>query len=217
MKFVRLDAGEFMMGSPANEQYRGNDETQHREQITKPFMLGVHEVTQAQWKAVMGANPSAFKGDDLPVELVSWNDAVEFCQKLSLREGKKYRLPTEAEWEYACRSGTTTPFHFGATISTDQANYDGRFVYGNGRKGIYRNKTTAAGSFQPNAWGLYDMHGNVWEWCEDKYEEGKAISVWRGGSWLNLPWNCRSAIRIRYSPNIRFSSLGFRVTLDLSY
>ena len=166
MRFAWIPPGTFLMGSPANEPeregYAGADETQHGVTLTKGFHLGIHQVTQAQWQAVMGANPSDFEGDgNLPVENVSWDDCEAFCQALGKKDGKTYRLPTEAEWEYACRAATTTPFHFGGTISTDQSNYDGNYTYGGGKKGVYRQKTTPAGSFPANAWGLFDMHGNV--------------------------------------------------------
>jgi formylglycine-generating enzyme required for sulfatase activity len=230
MKLVYIPAGSFMMGSPSNEKDRESDEgPQHHVQISKGFYMGAYEVTQAQWQAVMGSNPSNFKGNNLPVEKVSWNDAVEFCEKLSHQEGKTYRLPTEAEWEYACRAGTTTPFYFGQTISTDQANYDGNYTYGSGRKGIYRQKTTAVGSFAPNAFGLYDMHGNVWEWCSDWYGENYYSSspgvdpqgpasgsyrVLRGGSWGYSPGHCRSASRGRHTPDLRGGDVGgFRIVL----
>src|SRR5262249_47079270 len=147
-----------------------DDETLHRVTLTQGFHLGVHQVTQAQWQAIMGNNPSNFTGNDRPVEMVSWNDCVDFCKRLGEKTGMWFRLPTEAEWEYACRAGTTTPFHFGETISTDQANYDGNYTYGNGTRGVYRKRTKPAGSFPANAWGLHEMHGNVWEWCQDGYE-----------------------------------------------
>ena len=167
LELMPIPAGTFMMGSPETEANRESHEVRHQVAISKPFYLGVYAVTQAQYRMVMGVNLSKFKGDNLPVESVSWNEAVEFCQKLSANTDRKVRLPTEAEWEYACRAGTTTPFNTGDTISTDQANYDGNHTYGNGSKGVFREKTTPVGSFPPNAWGLYDMHGNVWEWCSD--------------------------------------------------
>ncbi|MBN2590029.1 MAG: SUMF1/EgtB/PvdO family nonheme iron enzyme [Sedimentisphaerales bacterium] len=229
MELIYIPSGEFMMGSPSSEEKRKSDEgPQHRVTISKGFWMGVYEVTQAEYEAVMGSNPSYFKGDNLPVEQVSWNYAVEFCKKLTQKEGKTYRLPTEAEWEYSCRAGTTTPFNTGQTISTDQANYDGNYVYGNGREGIYLKKTTAVGSFQPNAFGLYDMHGSVWEWCQDWYDknyysncpsidpEGPSSGssyVLRGGSWFFEPWYCRSAHRSMSSANLLSSSYGFRVVV----
>ncbi len=227
MKLIEIKPGEFTMGSPETEKDREDDETQHKVKITKPFMLGVHEVTQKQWQAVMGNNPSYFKGDDLPVETVSWDDATEFCRKLSEKEGKKYRLPMEAEWEYACRAGTTTPFHTGRTIGTAQANYDGTSTYGSGVVGVYRQKTTPVGSFPPNAWGLHDMHGNVWEWCGDWYgpypagdvtdptgpTNGDGLRVLRGGAWGSNPGFCRSAFRGWGGPGCRYDGGGFRVAV----
>jgi formylglycine-generating enzyme required for sulfatase activity len=228
MKLVLIPAGKFLMGSPKTEEKRDSDDGQHPVTISKAFYLGTTEVTQKQYQAVMGSNPSTLKGDDLPVEKVSWNDAVEFCKKLSQKEGKAYRLPTEAEWEYACRAGTSTPFHTGATISTDQANYDGKYTYGNGVKGVSRQKAVAVGSFKPNPWGLYDMHGNVFEWCSDwygKYPQGEAtdptgpkqgaLRVLRGGSARDVPAACRSAHRSKNSPNGRYNLIGFRVALDV--
>jgi formylglycine-generating enzyme required for sulfatase activity len=131
--------------------------------------MGKYEVTQAQYQAIMGNNPSNFKGEKRPVEQVSWNDAVKFCEELSKKTGRAYRLPSEAEWEYAARAGTDTPFHFGETITTDLANYNGNFTYASAPKGEYRKETTDVGIFPPNSFGLYDMCGNVWEWCLDKY------------------------------------------------
>ena len=232
MKFAWIPPGTFLMGSPANEPeregYDGADESQHGVTLTKGFHLGVHQVTQAQWQAVMGGNPSHFKGDNLPVENVSWEDCVAFCAALGKKDGKSYRLPTEAEWEYACRAGTTTPFHFGDTISVNQANYDGNYTYGNGKKGVYRQKTTPVGSFPANAWGLYDVHGNVWEWCADwfgPYPEGELKDpqgfiggdrrVCRGGSWSDIPGFCRSAYRSGSAPACRDDVLGLRVCLLL--
>jgi formylglycine-generating enzyme required for sulfatase activity len=228
MEFTSIPAGSFMMGSLASERGRDWDEGQHQVTITKPFRLGVYEVTQEQWQAVMGSNPSYFKGNKKPVKKVSWDDANEFCRKLSNLTGGTFRLPTEAEWEYACRAGTTTAFNTGETISTDQANYNGNYTYGNGRKGVDRERTTPVGSFKSNAWGLYDMHGNVWEWCSDwhgDYLKGSVSDpkgpgngrnrVLRGGSWYNDPEYCRSAYRDGFAPGFRsLNYYGFRVALD---
>jgi len=169
LEMIFIPPGEFMMGSPAEEEDRDDDENLHQVRLTKGFYLGRYPVTQAQYKAVMGKNRSHFKGKDRPVEEVSWRDAAAFCEQLSHRVGQRVMLPTEAQWEYACRAGTTTPFSFGATISTNQANYDGNHTYGGGSKGVYREETTRVGQFSSNAWGLYDMHGNVDEWCSDWY------------------------------------------------
>ncbi len=222
MKLRLIPAGEFTMGSPATESDRGDDETQHGVSITKPFYLGVTEVTQEQYQKVMGTNPSYFKGPQNPVEKVSWADAVEFCGKLSAMPAEKtaghvYRLPTEAEWEYACRSGTTTAYGFG-----DDASRLGYYGWFNGNSD---SKTHPVGEKKPNAWGLYDMHGNVWEWCQDwggDYPSGSATDptgatsdlyrVRRGGGWYGNAGYCRSAGRGRGdSPEGRYDRLGFRV------
>jgi uncharacterized protein (TIGR02996 family) len=178
MKFAWIPAGTFLMGSPESEEGRNEDETQHQVTLSKGFYLAIHPVTQATWLEIMTRKPASddgFLGSDLPAETdtenATWEHCVEFLQKLSERDGHAYRLPTEAEWEYACRAGTTTPFFFGETISTDQANYHGRYPYGKGKKGVYRAKPTPVGSFPPNAWGLFDMHGNFWERCQDYYGE----------------------------------------------
>ncbi len=232
MKFAWIPPGTFLMGSPPNELERQDDETQHKVTLTKGFWMGVHQVTQAQWQAVMGFNPSNCEGANRPVEEISWNDAFAFCTALRTMDGKMYRLPTEAEWEYACRAGTTTPFHFGATISTDQANYDGRYTYDTGKEGVYRKGTTPVGSFPANAWGLFDMHGNVWEWCQDLYAPYKTGDitdslnetsggacvlrrVLRGGSYFRQPWDCRSAFRFRRTPGSGNYPAGCRVCLCL--
>ena len=231
MKFVWIPPGTFQMGSPKEEKHRNPIETQHKVTLTKGFFMGVYTVTQDQWMKVMGGkNPSGFASDKeklvLPVDSVSWSDCQEFLKKLREKEMKPYRLPTEAEWEYACRAGTTTPFHFGETISLDQANYDGDYAYGNGKKGVRRLKTTPVGAFPANAFGLHDMHGNLYQWCQDWYgdypqndvtdpqgpEKGQA-RVLRGGSWKSSPVSCRSAERLWYEPETRFYLYGFRVAL----
>jgi len=206
----------------------GSSEYSHEKphQVTiKPFYLGKYPITQAQWQAVMGKNHSYFKGEKRPVENVSWNDAVNFCETLSVLTGETYRLPSEAEWEYACRAGTTTPFYFGETITSDLVNYDGNYPYGLGPKGRYREETTEVGQFPPNAFGLYDMHGNVYEWCADTYhdnyqgaptdgsvwEKGGKERVLRGGAWSFVADNCRSAYRYWFDQGGRYGIVGFRV------
>jgi formylglycine-generating enzyme required for sulfatase activity len=229
LEMTAIPGGNFMMGSPKNElKRRDNESPQH--QVTVPsFFIGKYPVTQAQYQAIMGTNPSYFKGSNRPVEQVSWNNAVAFCEKLSQKIGKTYRLPSEAQWEYACRAGTTTPFHFGKTITTALANYRGNYTYGQGPKGVSRKETREVGSFGvANNFGLYDMHGNVWEWCQDhwhgNYEgaptDGSAsLSVenntnrrlLRGGSWDYRPGICRSAYRYVYNLAFYNVSIGFRV------
>jgi formylglycine-generating enzyme required for sulfatase activity len=225
MEFVWVPPGTFVMGSPKNELGRYFDERQHKVTITKGFYMGKYTVTQAQWKAVFGDEPSAFKGGkSLPVESVSWDGCQGFIRKLRGIDQNPYRLPTEAEWEYACRAGTKTPFCFGDTISSDQANYDGNYIYGDGKKGISRKKTTAVGSFPPNAWGLHDMHGNVWQFCQDvyaEYPENDVVDpkgpekgthrVARGGSYFHDPQCARSASRLQCEPDIESDIVGFRV------
>lgn len=230
-EFVSIPAGKFKMGSPDTEVGRNEDEETQHEVTVSGFFMGKYEVTQAQWKAVMGIdnNPSKFKGDNRPVENVSWNKAQEFITKLNKQTGKTYRLPTEAEWEYACRAGTETVFNTGKNITTDQANYDGQYPYADYPKGMYRECTTDAGTFEPNAWGLYDMHGNVWEWCSDWYEEeyytnspdtdpkGPAsgeFRVIRGGSWFSGAVMCRSARRYSQYPTNTKNYLGFRLVIS---
>jgi formylglycine-generating enzyme required for sulfatase activity len=229
MEFVLIEPGEFQMGSPGTEAERYDREgPQHKVRITKQFFMGSTEVTQSQYKAVMGGwNPSYFKDGRSPVENVNWDYAVAFCKKLSERDGVRYRLPTEAEWEYACRAGTTTPFYTGETISTEQANYDGNYTYGTGRKGAFRAETAPVRSFPANPWGLHDMHGNVWEWCYDgmrTYKGGESTDpqgpitpgssrVLRGGVWGFDPSYCRSALRTGGGPAAAGNGNGFRVVV----
>jgi formylglycine-generating enzyme required for sulfatase activity len=232
MKFVWIPPGTFKMGSPESELARDEQEILHKVTLTKGFYLGVYPVTQEQWQAVMGKNPSRFKGEkNLPVETICWDDCQEFIKKLRAKDKKAYRLPTEAEWEYACRAGTTTPFYFGETISTDLVNYNGDWFapYGNGKKGVFRNKTTPVGSFPANPWGLHDMHGNVWQWCQDWYGDYPQADVvdpqgadknggsrghgrvQRGGSLHNPAERCRSAYRGWYSSDNRHYQFGCRL------
>jgi formylglycine-generating enzyme required for sulfatase activity/predicted Ser/Thr protein kinase len=257
LELVEIPAGEFMMGAAADEKdalfhkhvstfskehYPEFDECPQHQVRLNSFFMGKYAVTQAQWKAVMGKknlwqsitgnNPSYFKGNKLPVENVSWNDATEFCIRLSQMTGKKVRLPSEAEWEYACRSGTTTPFSFGENITTDQVNYNGKNSYMNRVKEKCRGKTLDVDSFSPNDWGLYQMHGNIREWCEDLYHrdyKGAPVdgSAWivdghrggerilRGGGFNFFGYGCRSASR---NDSVlldgKYKSIGFRVIVS---
>jgi formylglycine-generating enzyme required for sulfatase activity len=231
MKLVRIEPGQFMMGSPKNEADRFDDEgPMHEVEITKPFFIGVYAVTQEEYEKVAGKNPSDFKGARLPVENVPWDDAIEFCRKLSQNEGKTIDLPTEAEWEYACRGGSAGPFHYGSALSSKQANFVGSSPYGGAAKGPWLEKTVPVGSYEPNALGLYDMHGNVWQWCKDWYKadfyeesprrdpQGPAKGerrVLRGGSWGSVAASCRSASRTHDGAGDRFDAGGFRVVMRL--
>ena len=234
LDMIQIPGGSFRMGSPEDELERRKNEGPQHQVTVADFLMGKYPVTQAQWRAVaampqvkidLDPDPSNLKGDNRPVEQVNWHDAMEFCARLSAHTQRTYTLPSEAQWEYACRAGTTTPFHFGETITTDLANYDGSCNYGSEPEGIYRKETTDVGSFPPNAFGLYDMHGNVWEWCLDHYHENYEGaptdgSAWvtdsdrrilRGGSWYHGPWGCRCAYRLNNGPDVRSYSFGFRV------
>jgi formylglycine-generating enzyme required for sulfatase activity len=227
-EMVYVQGGTFTMGSPASEPERSSDEVQHQVTLSS-FYIGKYEVTQGQWEAVMGDNPSDFKkGDNYPVENVSWNDVQEFLRKLNAATGKHYRLPTEAEWEYACRAGSTTPFNTGNNLTTSQANYDGNYPYTSNSKGTYLERTQPVGSYPANAWGIYDMHGNVWEWCGDWYGDYSTSAqtnptgpssgsnrVFRGGSWNRRAKYCRSARRGKIGSGTDNSSGGFRVVASL--
>lgn len=234
MKLRRIPAGAFEMGSPAGESGRHDDEPRRKVTISRPFYIGVYEVTQGQYEELMGRNPSGFKGRSLPADNISWNDAVEFCRRLSERDaekgaGAKYRLPTEAEWEFACRGGSSKAFSFGNAAGSREANFDGTQPYGNGKPGQDLAMTIKVGSYAPNPFGLYDMHGNVAEWCADWFgrsidltaltdPQGPATGtrrVIRGGSWLSAGADCRSAWRGSEAPERFDSILGFRVVADV--
>ena len=230
LELVLIQPGTFLMGSPASEAQRSNDETQHQVTLTQVFYLGKYPVTQAQWKAVMGSNPSYFEGATLPVEEVSWDDAQLFCGKVGKKTGQVVGLPTDAQWEYSCRAGSSTPFHFGNILNGWQANCDGNFPYGTTKKGQYPRKTTPVGRYPANAWGLHDMHGNVWEWCQDWYgdyhkgpikdPQGGVIGdlrILRGGSYDDTADNCRAAVRCRNALDFKiyFSyHCGFRLFMS---
>jgi formylglycine-generating enzyme required for sulfatase activity/pimeloyl-ACP methyl ester carboxylesterase len=239
MKSVRIEPGKFQMGSPPDEAKRRGDEARHEVEITKPYGMSVYTVTQAQYRQVMGMRPSFFspKGDgrdkvsglntnDFPVENVSWEEAMDFCRIVSLRpavrdKGWVVDLPTEAEWEYACRAGTETAFHYGNSLSSQQANFNGNIPYGDAANGPNLQRTTKVGSYEANAWGLYDMHGNVFQWCKGWYDKdyqnkdnkSRSKHVARGGAWqLGAPGS-RSANRQPVDPTVRASVLGFRVAV----
>ncbi len=230
LEMVYVPEGSFIMGTPDDEEGRSHDENPQHEVNVTSFLMSKYPITQAQYLAIMKTNPSMFQGEKKPVECVSYYDCLEFCQKLSELSGLNLRLPSEAEWEYACRAGTTTPFYYGETITTDLANYRGEFAYGKGPKGMYRKETTDVGSFPPNAFGLYDLHGNVWEWCADTWHETydnaptESIAwvdqttgdefqprVLRGGSWDDTAYYCRSGVRLWTSPHVQGKLIGFRV------
>ena len=224
--FRWISPGRFMMGSPENEPERSENELLHEVELTRGFWLADTACTQALWEAVMGNNPSHFKGPERPVESVSWEDCQEFIARINkLFPESEFRLPIEAEWEYACRAGTAKPFWFGKQITPEQVNYDGNNPYAGGEKGLNRGETVEVRSLPPNGWGLYEMHGNILEWCADwygAYEEGQAVDprgplegvgrVLRGGSWINFAGDCRSADRGWDHPGIRYDGgFGFRL------
>lgn len=248
MKLVAIPPGEFQMGSPDSDpDARDDEKPQHLVRITKPFLVGMYEVTQREYEAVQGNNPSSFAStgngsekvdgldtSEFPVERVSWLDAVEFCSKLSDRAeekaaGRTYRLLTEAEWQYCCRAGTTTRFHYGDSLSSHQANINGRFPYGGAKRGPYLKRTARVGSYSPNAFGLFDMHGNVAELCSDWYgrdyyqhsptddpqgpEEGSDHLV-MGGSWSSDAFRCRAAHRRSNAVSGVARYFGFRVACE---
>lgn len=250
MKLIEIPAGEFEMGAPESEaESRADERPLHRIRISRPFFLGVHEVTQQEYKHVMGSNPSYFsregegrrkvEGIDtraFPVENVSWEDGIAFCKKLSelpeeQKAGRVYRLPTEAEWQYACRAGTTTAFHYGRALGAGDANINGNFPYGGAPRGVFLGRTAVVGSYRPNAFGLHDMHGNVAELTADWYgrsyfkdspaidppgPEAGADRVVCGGSWGTDAARCRAAFRRSNAPSGKASYFGFRVACSVS-
>ena len=248
MRLARIPAGDFMMGTPASE--KGStpaEQPQHLVKFMRPFYLSIYEVTQAEFQQVLGRNPSEFQSVEgqetgrFPVDSVCWDDAVEFCSKLSEAAeeklaGRVYRLPTEAEWEYSCRAGTSTVFHFGDSASAADANFDGQHPYGGKSRDTSPRRTTVVGSYQPNAFGLYDMHGNVNEWCADRFQKGYyknsqdddppgptegelygfPVRVLRGGGWNSIGMMCRSGER-HYDPPTRiYHDYGFRVASSIA-
>lgn len=228
MKFIRIHAGAFVMGTPEGEPERQSDEIRHSVRITRDFYMSETEVTQAQWLRVMGKNPSHFQNcGDCPVETVNYYDIRSFIDRLS-DGGSTFRLPTEGEWEYACRAGTQTPFATGENLTTHQANYDGRFPYDHFPRGLFRGKTSMVRAFPANPWGLYDMEGNVWEWCEDwyaPYPRNEVVDpsgatagqrkVIRGGSWYFAADSARCGLRYTHRPQDSGFSLGFRLIAEL--
>lgn len=240
LDMVLVPGGTFLMGSPKNEPQRDSSEDPQHTVTVPTFLMGRYAVTQTQWRLVAGLprvkgrldpNPSDFKGDNRPVERVSWYEAEEFCSRLTVHTGRPYKLPSEAQWEYACRAGTQTPFYFGQTLTDEVANYRATSTYNNGPKGKFLEETVDVTHFGlANAYGLCDMHGNLWEWCADHWHDNydqaptdgspwltknsEANRVLRGGSWIDYPRNCRSASRDLYKPSDRFNSLGFRVSCE---
>ncbi len=245
MKLVLIPPGRFLMGSPFSEPYHSPDEGPvHEVTLTRPYYLGCFPVTQQEYHEVMQSRPSHFAPDGplpyyrlndvdtsrFPVDSVDYEDAVAFCKRLSAlpeerAAGRRYRLPTEAEWEYACRAGTSSVFYFGDSLSSRQANFDGNYPYGGAERGVYLKRTCNVGQYPPNAFGLYDMYGNVWEWCSDWFDEnfyryspkndpvgppGGDAHVLRGGSWIDASWHCRSADR---SHREALHYVGFRVVM----
>jgi len=213
--FRWIEPGTFLMGSPADEFGRFKDEGQHEVTFKNGFWLADTTVTQALWEFVVNNNPSEFKGNNRPVEQVSWTDAREFISKVNdMKPELGLLLPNEAQWEYACRAGTTSAFSFGEQIVPENVNYNGLQSYNNGRTGEYRGQTVEVGSLPPNDWGFYEMHGNIQEWCQSWSDDSlkvKTRRILRGGSCINSGEYCRSAYRNDYTPSSRFNVSGFRL------
>ena len=232
LEIVYIPGGSFLMGSPTEEVGRYSDEGPQHRVTLQPFYMSKYPITQEQYEVIMGNNPSRFIGEKRPVEKVSWQDATKFCQRLSRKMGRDYRLPRESQWEYACRAGTTTPFNFGKTITPELVNYNGKYPYGNAPKGKYRQQTTDVGIFPPNAFGLYDMYGNVWEWCAEEWDDNydgasrdgnvrldrsQEPPRLRGGSWFSSSNACRSTYRLNIGRrDIHSFNIGFRVVCSVA-
>jgi formylglycine-generating enzyme required for sulfatase activity len=228
LELALIPAGTFLMGSKDDEELSDDETPRHAVTLTRPFWLGIYPVTQSQWRAIMGSNPSRSKKPDQPVEQVSWIRCQSFCEKAREKTGWRFRLPTEAEWEYACRAGTTTPFHFGTSACSRQASFNGDVPYGGGEKGASAGVPCPVGQYTPNAWGLYDMHGQVWEWCQDWYANSfYKVSrkkdpvgprtgqhrVIRGGGCAAVGRRCRASARGSALADQFYESWGFRVAL----
>jgi formylglycine-generating enzyme required for sulfatase activity len=225
LDLVLIPGGTFMMG---DNRHHPDEQPVHQVTVA-PFYMGKYPITQAQYRSIIGDNLSSGLGADDPAEKINWDDALAFCAKLSQQTGKQYTLPSEAQWEYACRANTTTAFHFGATITPDLVNYNGEYPYNGAPTGENRAQSTPVGTFPPNAFGLSDMHGNVWEWCLDEYQpnylnapiDGSALvdtsanpkRVMRGGSWDYVAKGCRSSVRCSLDSSLRMDGCGFRVVL----
>ncbi|BAQ65039.1 formylglycine-generating enzyme family protein [Geminocystis sp. NIES-3709] len=236
LEMVYIPQGQFIMGTPETEQGRSKDETPQHQVLIESFFVSKYPITQNQYIAVMNENPSFFKGENKPVENISWFSAQNFCQKLSALTGKQFRLLTESEWEYVCRARTETPFSFGKSITPELANYKASYGYGDGKSGQWRQETTDVDSFYANDFGLYDLHGNVWEWCQDHWHEDYDRSpcdgsawletspdseedlprVIRGGSWDDTAYYCRSGVRLWTLPQFKGKLIGFRVACDIN-
>ena len=228
LEMLLIPSSIFQMGSPSRT---GNPDEQPQHLVTvKSFMMSRFLATQGQWKVVMGMLPRCrFKGEDMPIEQVSWKDAQRFCERLSKRSGRHYQLPSETQWEYACRAGAVTPFSFGETLTIDVANFNGKHTFREEPRGFYRHTTTQGVTFPPNAFGLHDLHGNLWEWCADNWlddyssprdsnsyqNRDNRYRTVRGGSWHEPPDLCRSASRLKVLESEADEFTGFRVVCDV--
>ncbi len=214
MQFVLVPAGDFVAGSPSTEAGHQEDEALYPVRISRPFYMGAHEVTRRQWAAIMTPDVVGEADGDLPIVNVNWHEVREFLDRINSGVAERFRLPSEVEWEYACRAGTTTPYSTGERLSTSEANYNGDFPLAGQPSGENRNAVVRVGSFAANAWGLFDMHGNVWEWTNDGYDDQRKVI--RGGSWRFNADSARCALRYHHRPQDRGDSLGLRLARGLT-